>query len=238
MMACALDSVVSHGPRVQSSFSFPQVQLHSIDVLLWYPVCTCTAMLTALVICFVAGEVHERAEAILAAESAKVPPGCLLRRVDYSFDHPNRSLFDNLKRKGYRGDKVSVWALQGIRAMELDWEVMGTLFTDISNAAAFESIIIGEMPEVSEKGVESFLASFGLIGGPIPLKTVVNHCFPQFSSEQAWWAPFLEGEEKRALSPRLFRANQRRVSIDEMEEYEAHVRAAEETGEDFLGNFS
>jgi hypothetical protein len=38
--------------------------------------------------------------------------------------------------------------------------------------------------------------------------------------------------------PLLFRAQQRRLSLQEIEMYESHVSAAEEVDEDFFGNFS
>jgi len=57
------------------------------------------------------GEVHERAEAILAADQVRVPRGCLLRRVDCDVQR-GVSFLTNLEMAGYRGDRLSVWALQ------------------------------------------------------------------------------------------------------------------------------
>jgi len=59
------------------------------------------------------GEVHERAEALLAElpVKARVPRGCLLKRIDCNFVEGN-SCSILLERAGYRADRVSVWALQ------------------------------------------------------------------------------------------------------------------------------
>jgi O-methyltransferase involved in polyketide biosynthesis len=59
------------------------------------------------------GEVHERAEALLAEQpvKARVPRGCLLKRIDCNFIEGN-SCANTLERAGYRADRVSVWALQ------------------------------------------------------------------------------------------------------------------------------
>ena len=57
------------------------------------------------------GEVHERAEALLADVPARVPRGCLLRRVDCSFTEGS-SFAAALQRAGYRPDRLSVWGLQ------------------------------------------------------------------------------------------------------------------------------
>jgi Leucine carboxyl methyltransferase len=69
---------------------------------------------TGTVIYLVApGEVHERAEALLAERptKARVPRGCLLKRIDCNFIEGN-SCATELQRAGYRADRVSVWALQ------------------------------------------------------------------------------------------------------------------------------
>lgn len=69
---------------------------------------------TGTVIYLVApGEVHERAEALLAElpKKARVPRGCLLRRIDCNIIDGN-SCANELERAGYRADRVSVWALQ------------------------------------------------------------------------------------------------------------------------------
>lgn len=58
-----------------------------------------------------AAEVHERAEAILAQEGARVPRGCLLRRVNADIQ-AGVGFSDALQRAGFRGDRLSVWVLQ------------------------------------------------------------------------------------------------------------------------------
>ena len=58
-----------------------------------------------------AAEVHQLAEEALKQQAARVPRGCLLRRVSMT---PGDSFAAALERAGYRGDRLSVWALQVI----------------------------------------------------------------------------------------------------------------------------
>lgn len=182
-------------------------------------------------------EVHERAEAILKYKNALAPRGCLLRRVSWNLGSSDRNLFEALKDKGFRGDRVSVWALNGIRALGVPLDIMEHVFSEIANAAAFESIILGEFPEISVLNLENFLAKYGLGGNHIRLQTVCDQCIPGYEGHPGWMQA-LESFESREECPRLFRATQRRVSLDEMEMYNSHVAAAEEVDEDFFGNFS
>jgi len=200
-----------------------------------------------IIYCVAPAEVHERAEAILKSKGANAPRGCLFRRISYDFEKSEPSLLDLLEDQGFRGDRLAVWALQGVHAMGLSWETLTHLCTDISNGAAFESIILGELPESNENRVENFMADFGWIGACIPLETVLLECCPSLSQSSQidgealpWWAAAAKNlpSDPNKDIPRIFRANQRRVSIAEMEQYESHVEAAQEMDEDFFGNFS
>jgi O-methyltransferase involved in polyketide biosynthesis len=182
-------------------------------------------------------EVHERAEAILKDKDAVAPRGCLLRRVSWNLGSCDRNLSEALKDKGFRGDRVSVWGLNGIRALGVSSGIMEHIFSEIANAAAFESIILGEFPEISVLNLENFLAKYGLGGKHIPLQTVCDQCIPGYEGHPDWMQA-LESFESRGECPRLFRATQRRVSLDEMDMYNSHVAMAEEVDEDFFGNFS
>lgn len=84
-------------------------------------------------------EVHERAEAILSAEKIRVPRGCLVRRVDCDII-AGKSCRDALMSAGYRSDRLSVWALQGIRNSYLPQSALNMIFEDMSIMAAFESV--------------------------------------------------------------------------------------------------
>lgn len=182
-------------------------------------------------------EVHERAEAILKGKKISAPRGSLLRRVDLNFDVSAGGFSNALKNKGFRGDRVSVWGLNGIRALGVSYAVMNNLFAEIVNLSAFESIILGEFPDISVPELENFLANYGLVGNHIPLQVVCDQCIPGYRESPALMNA-LKTFESRVACPRLFRATQRRVSLDEMEMYNSHVAAAEEIDEDFFGNFS
>lgn len=126
--------------------------------------------------------------------------------------------------------------------MGLSRKALDCLFAEMANAAAFESLILGEVPSMTVEDLENFLASFGLLGSDSPLELVAKEYGPihQSTSESStvWWLQGLAEYMGREISPRLFRASQRRVSVEEMDTYNAHVAAAEEVDEDFFGNFS
>lgn len=191
-------------------------------------------------------EVHERAEAILKAHDQKIaaPRGCLLRRVDCDLSGRNKfpgSLVAALESKGFRGSKLSVFGLQGLRAMDVSREVFDWLFSEISDAAAFESVVLGEMEAGSASEMEGFVAGYGMQGSDVPLSMVVERCVPTATEADPSWTTAAEAEavgQVGAWRWRLFRATQRRLSLEEMETLELHSAAAEEAGEDFFGNFS
>lgn len=144
--------------------------------------------------CCCPGEVHERVEAVLSEAQARVPRGCLLRRVAASLQ-PGASFAEALAAAGFRGDRLSVWALQArqcpsvvaprrncsrqhtcqpssahasLRAQR--WRVPGLLgslqavLTDMSNLAAFDSVLAGELPPMRRRAAEDLLASYGFLG--------------------------------------------------------------------------
>lgn len=200
------------------------------------------------------GEVHERAEAILASAKIRVPRGCLLRRVDSNFVGA-ASCLPALYRAGFRGDRLSLWALQGHFAM--DDVSLNAIFTDMSNAAALESILVGELNVYSEKEAERMLAAYGLLGTTMRVDIVGRNLAEQSDSMTGvagssgwWWLDYIDeqhsmsgpsdeynGFDSLKSSRRVFKAQQRRLSESEIELYEAHTSSAEES-EDFFGNFS
>lgn len=189
------------------------------------------------------GEVHERAEAILKANGARAQRGCLLRRIDCDL-RSGGSCLEVLQRAGYRGDRLSIWALQGARSLDLSKDSLQALFVDMSNAAALESILLGELPGCSQAEAEALLASFGLLGVTLtPSEVAAEVIAAAEGDESALQACKRVAEEALKASEGgqglvLFRAQQRRLSLEEMGSYEAHVAAAEEADEDFFGNFS
>ncbi len=56
-------------------------------------------------------EVHQQAELALKAQGARVPRGCLLRRVPADLQSGD-SFAAALERAGFRGDRLSFWVLQ------------------------------------------------------------------------------------------------------------------------------
>ena len=129
--------------------------------------------------------------------------------------------------------------MQGIRSLNLSQGSLSSIFADISNLAALESIIIGELPHTVPADVDNLLASFGLLGTSFEPEDVAKYIEPD--EVKSWWHHALierSRETKEFQRSLLFRAQQRRLSLLEIEVYEAHVAAAEEVDEDFFGNFS
>lgn len=94
-------------------------------------------------------EAHERAEAILSGRpEARLPPGCLLKRVDANFKSLS-NWSESLERAGFRGDRLSVWGLQGLADQQLTLESWAMVFQQIDFAAAFDSVVVGELPEIT-----------------------------------------------------------------------------------------
>ncbi len=91
-----------------------------------------------------APEVHEHAEALLDSAGAHTMRGCLLRRVNANFGAAGGSnasgagvFAAELQRAGFQGDRLSVWALQGLHALGLSREELAEVFSEVTNSAAF-----------------------------------------------------------------------------------------------------
>lgn len=168
------------------------------------------------------GKVHEAANAILKELKARVPRACLLRRVDADLDGGFAAA---LERAGFRGDRLSVWALQNARQMWPGPDAVRAALADVSNLAAYDSILLGEAPAYMKqrKEVDDLLASYGLLGEPVDVRSVVP--------------PGRELAPEEGGHSWLFLARQMRLSLAEMGVYADHVAAAEEIGEDFEGTF-
>ncbi len=211
-------------------------------------------------------EVHERAEAIIetCGEKAVAPRGCLLRRVDcdLSGDQAPNGLVAALEAKGFRtcyvpifmrnhlgthhsrrpagssthspgGNRLSVFGLQGLRAMNVSRAAFEWIFSEISDAAAFESVVLGEIKVGSAEEMESLVAGYGMQGNGVSLEAVRDQCVPAVGADPRWMAALGAN-----MDWRLFRATQRRLSLEEMDTLASHSAAAEAVDEDFFGNFS
>ncbi|PSC76936.1 S-adenosyl-L-methionine-dependent methyltransferase [Micractinium conductrix] len=175
---------------------------------------------------------HAAADAAFKAQGARVPRGCLLRRVPAELgqlEEGGGGFVSALERAGFRGERLSVWVLQGVAGLGLGPAGLTALLTDLCNLAAFDSLVAGLMPALERRALDNLLASFGLLGAGV-----------DFGPQTDWgrWEPGLALDSAGAR-PWLFVAQQKRLSLAEMGTYEDHVAAAEEVGEDnFFGNFS
>ncbi|KAI7840719.1 hypothetical protein COHA_005535 [Chlorella ohadii] len=177
--------------------------------------------------CVAPAAAHAAADAALKAAGARVPRGCLLRRVPAELADGS-SFAGALETAGFRGDRLSVWALQGVACLGMGALEVSALLVDITNLAAFDSLVAGMLPPMTRRALDNLLASVGLLGAGV-----------DFGQQTDWgrWRPELaldpEGER-----PWLFVAQQKRLSNREMGIYEDHVAAAGEVDEDTPLDFS
>lgn len=74
------------------------------------------------------------------------------------------SFAKELFRAGFQGDKLSVWAMQGLHGQQLPASQLHAILEDVSGCAAFHSLIVGELPAASKKDANVLLAEYGLLG--------------------------------------------------------------------------
>ncbi|KAK9904038.1 hypothetical protein WJX75_003147 [Coccomyxa subellipsoidea] len=174
-------------------------------------------------------DAHALAASRLKETGAHVPRACLLRRVSASLGSED-SFAASLTSAGLRGDRLSLWALQGLPALGLDRAAMQTVLTDVANMAAFGSILAGELPVMSRSAAEDLLAEFGFLGRVISAHQLN---LPDSNLPEELQEEVQQEEEQRWL----FVARCQQRSSQEMDTYADHVAAMEEAGEDFFGNF-
>ncbi|CAL8470654.1 g10196 [Coccomyxa elongata] len=175
-------------------------------------------------------DAHALAVSRLKAAGAHVPRACLLRRVSATLGS-DAGFAASLSRAGLRGDRLSLWALQGLAGLGLDRAALQNIFTDVASVAAFGSILVGELPVMSRSEAEDVLAEFGFLGRVISAYQLSKPDRDQVETSQQ------EGQAEKAQRW-LFIAQCQQRSLEEMTTYADHVAAMEEAGEDFFGNFS
>eukprot|EP00198_Chlamydomonas_reinhardtii_P005699 XP_001695035.1 predicted protein [Chlamydomonas reinhardtii] len=164
------------------------------------------------------------------------PPGCLLRRVCVDLrpvaGGGAPDLLGPLTAAGFRGDRLSVWGLQGIAGLELDQQDVAALLAEAANAAAYHSLLLGELPgELGAAQAANAIAEAGLLGAPLAVGTEDT----SYGRWQAEWGPPEDPEQPQRW---LFASQQVRLSIAQMDTYDDHGAAAAELDEDFFDNFS
>ncbi|KAK9838883.1 hypothetical protein WJX74_005154 [Apatococcus lobatus] len=181
-------------------------------------------------------EVHAAAVAALQAASAKVQRGCLHIRVSADLEAGD-SLGEKLARAGFSGNRLSIWGLQGLTEMQLSPQLLRQLLADVADNAAFGSMVMGELPGLPLQMAEDLLAEAGMLGRVLP--------FGQEETSFGIWPeqpiPASQADATDGAAPAhrlLFTAQHQRLSLQQMNMFSDHVQAAEETDEDFFGNFS
>ena len=191
-------------------------------------------------------ECHEKAEAVLKAAGAAVPRGCLLRRIDLDLNRVGEdgqgqqmdliSLLSGLEKAGYRSDRVSCWVLQGGLEACLSHQpllsreaVVSSVLAQIADLAAYNSILVGEIPDevgISKGVLGNSLAGAGFLGTVIP---IVEGDHEGLNKDPE------RGDDGHLI----FSSQQMKLSLAQMGVYSAHSEEAEGLDEDFgPGNFS
>jgi hypothetical protein len=153
-------------------------------------------------------------------------------------------LISQLERAGFRQDRLSLWALQGLHGLGLPPPALSELLADVTNSAAFHSLVVGELPlEGSRADAENALAAAGLLGAAYAHESEeVGGGFARLGEggDKGVVAAVLGGgeggggEEGSAQRRRrwLFAAQQMRLSFGQMGIYEDNVEAVEGADED------
>ncbi|KAL6750690.1 hypothetical protein V8C86DRAFT_2801793 [Haematococcus lacustris] len=132
---------------------------------------------------------HEAAQAAAKACGAHVPRACLLRRVPATLltqeqqeDEVNPDgaqaspLGESLAAAGYQSSRLSVWVLQGLSGAGYSASRIRQLLTEVTNAAAFNSLVLGELPALfTKQEASNLLSESGL------LSTVLDYSQPAVS---------------------------------------------------------
>lgn len=144
-----------------------------------------------------------------------------------------------LERAGFRADKLSVWVLQGYPAAAPPLSSMQRLLVETTGMAAFGSILTGQLPPMPAQQAANLLGEFGLLGAVRDFGSAGADYAAEAGATRGAWERLVAqhgvvGEEV----PRLFCAQHTRLSLVQMQVRDDHIRAAEEVGEDFFGNFS
>lgn len=147
-----------------------------------------------------------------------------------------------LERAGFRADKLSVWVLQGYPVSPTaPLASLQRLLVETTGMAAFGSIVAGQLPPLPTQQASNLLGEFGLLGPVRDFGSAGADYAAEVGGVHGAWArlvsqhgPVAHGEEV----PRLFCAQHTRLSLVQMQVRDDHIRAAEEAGEDFFGNFS
>lgn len=144
-------------------------------------------------------------------------------------------LIDQLERAGFRGDRLSVWAVQGLQDQGLGMAPLQELFAEVTNCAAFHSLLVGELPgPMSKQQAENLLAEMGLLGAVQKHAAAAAGSYGRLHDHDE--SDGSGGNE--LMDGWLFTAQQLRLSLQQMGVYQQHVAEAEALDEDFFGHFS
>lgn len=145
---------------------------------------------------------------------------------------------------------------------------MSSLLAHAANMAALYSLFVGQLPPATEAQAAEWLAQAGLLGSLLPPQGPDAERAGSGLSQQPTGAGTPDGGDSGGSSggggvgggtsgshggqqgdgrpaaagelvvPRLFSAQQQRISLAQMRVYNSHVLAGQEADEDFEGNFS
>ncbi|CAG9466532.1 unnamed protein product [Pedinophyceae sp. YPF-701] len=156
----------------------------------------------------------------------RVAPGCVLRRVAVELGASDDTWLEKLEAAGFRGDRLSVWCLQGLA--EAASGDVGAAFahtlSEVADGAALGSVVLVDAR--GDKGaVEECLATNGLLGGCLPYGGE-DTSFGRWREEDDAVVPVQEGRW-------LAVAEQQRTSLAQMDDFYRYGAEMEDAGEDW-----
>ena len=146
-------------------------------------------------------------------------------------------------RRQCHNPSLHLACMQGLTHLGLRPQQVSMLLAHAANMAALYSLFVGQLPPASEAQASEWLAQAGLLGQLVdPAAEYGTQSGALAAGDgnvtggagMASQRPVADGE----AVPRLFSGQQQRLSLPQMRLYNSHVMAAEDTNEDFEGNFS
>lgn len=145
-----------------------------------------------------------------------------------------------LLRAGFRPDRLSVWALQGLHGQGVTQEQLRALLAEVTACAAFHSLLVGELPgPLTRRDADNLLAEAGLLGA------VYAHSGEEGGGRLGPAAPVAPGPDSStsggaaAAERWLMTAQHQRLSLEQMGIFDAWSAEFQDADEgDVIGNFT
>ncbi|KAH9544727.1 hypothetical protein CY35_12G009900 [Sphagnum magellanicum] len=176
--------------------------------------------------------IYTAASEKLKAAGAKVPRMCLFQHISAEVGEGEGGWGEKLVKMGFRGDRPSVWAMQGLHSLSA--EGLKVILGYASSMAMKDSVFVGEVPLSAFGGISQEEASKLLI------KIILSNGFDAevIAHKKIAAGSGLQGAHVQDLDQKgeglsiIFRAKQLRLSDDQVEFVRQQIELAEEEGDE------